>query len=476
VVELYPAVKTRGAEDWAAARGREMLAFLGIEVAGARPAGITVLSVVPGSRASAAGLSPGDRLLRAAGLTVLQPSDLVPDAVRRLELGVRRGELELTLDVDVDGFAPRPPREVGWAALPILAAGLWFLAALSPLSRLFGWLAQNWTEQERALRRASARAAASAPPGAQWPRVIELAGGASGLLVWLAVAAALSAPLLRRAPVDTTLGLSLSLSVAGAVLVARAFAAADEGRSRWSIAGACAAAFHQWVALLPAAVALLATSLSAGIELDDVARAQGPWPWQWNAFRAPGPMLACTALLLTCLPRPGKPAWRLSHALPPRLSWRSDGEGWFDRLYSCSACALAALIFFGGDAVPGAGAPGLEPAGTGWLVTLGAAAWLLTKYTVLVLGVSFLRGLCLGVSADQWSRRGARFFLPAALAVFGVAELWRALGRASPFFGWLEPGFAPASLAVVLLAVALAFLRAQAAAREAGPPSLSPWL
>lgn len=469
VVELYPAVKTRGAEDWGSARGHEILAFLGIEVAGSRSGGLSVIRLAPGSRAASAGLLPGDRLLRADGVTVLQPSDLVPDAARRLALGVRRGDLELTLDLDVDGFAPSPPRELGWAALPILAAGLWFLAKLSPLSRLLGWLSQNWLEQERTRRRAAIRAAAS--HAGEWPRLLELVGGASGLLVWLAVAAALAAPWLRRAPVDTTLGLSLALAVAAALLMAQAFAAGGEGRARWSVAGACAAAFHQWATLVPAAVALLATGLSAGVELDDVARAQGPWPWQWNAFQSPGLLLAALALLLTCLPRPGKPAWRLAHARPPRISWRSDGEGWFDRLYLCSACALATLIFFGGDALPAA-----EQGGAHWLLALAAAGSLISKYTVLVLVISFSRGLCLGVSAEQWSRRGARVFVPATFAVFGVAELWRALGRTSPFFGWVELGFAPASLAAVLLALLLACGRVRAAAREAGPPSLSPWL
>lgn len=480
VVELYPAVKTRGAEGWGTTRGREMLAFLGIEVAGARAGGLEIVRVAPRSRASDAGLLAGDRLLRAGGVTVLQPSDLVPDAARRLELGLWRAGSELTLDVDVDGFAPRPPRELGWAALPILAAALWFLAAATPLSRWIGWLGQNWLEQERARRRASTLGAARPARALEWPSAVELTGGSSGLLVWLAVAAALCAPLSRRAAVDSVLGLSLASCLAASLLVAQAFAAGGEGQARWSLAGASAAAFHQWLTLLPAGAALLATGLSSGIALDDVARAQGPWPWQWNAFQGPGLALACAALLVTCLPRPGKPAWRLAHARAPRLGWRSDGEGWFDRLYLCSACALATLIFFGGDALPAALAPGASGSGFGgdgggWVLPLAAGA-LLTKYTLLVLGVSFVRGLCLGVSAEQWSRRGARFFVPASLSVFVVAELWRSLARSSPFLGWLELRFASASLALVLLALALVCLRVQAAAREAGPPSLSPWL
>jgi hypothetical protein len=469
VVELYPAVKTRAAEDRSRALGREVLEFLGLEL-GADPAGnLEVLRVVPGSRAAAADLHPGDRLARAGGVTVQQPSDLVPDGARVLELGVLRDDHEAQVRVDVDGFRPRPPRALGWAGLPVLAATLWFLVALSPLPRLLGWIGQNWLEQERARRRALGRRPMNAR-GAEWPRAIELLGGPSGLLVWLGVAAALSAPLLRRSPVDVTRGLLFTASAAAALLVAFAFAAGEPGRARWSIGGALTAAAHQWLSILPSAVALLSVGLPSGIDLDDLARAQGPWPWQWNAFDSPGSLLACSALLLGALPRPGKPIWRLAHARPPRLSWRSDGDGWFDRLYLCSTCALAAELFFGGDAMPNA------LGGPGWLVLALTASSLLAKYTVLVFGVSFLRGLCLGLGAAEWCRIGLSVCLPASIVAFAVSEAWRWLALASPFFGWIAHGFAPASVVAVALALVLVVIRAQAAAREPGPAPLSPWL
>lgn len=471
VIELYPAVKTRGAEDRRVALGREIVGFLGVEVAGAREGGLEVTDVAPGSRAASADLRPGDRVLRAGGVTVLQPSDLIPDASRTLELAVVRGGLELLLPVDVDGFTPQPPRQLGWVALPIFVASLWFSMRLSPLSRLLRWLGQNWLEQERARRRAVGRTSSRGGRGPEWPRALELVGGASGLFVWLGVAAALSAPLLRRVPVDVTLGLSFAMSVSAALLVAFAFAAGDEARRRWSLAGALGAAFLQWVALLPAAIAVVVMAVSMGSDLDEVVRSQGPWPWQWNAFQGLGPLLACGVLLLTCLPRPGRPAWRLVHARPPRLSWRSDGDGWFDRLYLCSTCALATVVFLGGGAWLGA-----DRASATLLTAVGSALVLVTKYTLLVVGISFVRGLCLGVSPEQWSRLGARWFLPASVAALVVALGWRALGRSSAFFAWVERGFAPASLALVVLGLGFAALRARAAAREAAPPSLCPWL
>lgn len=470
VVELYPAVKTRGSEHRASERGRDVLGFLGLELGATRRAGLEVIRVAPGSRALAADLRPGDRLVRAGGLTVLEPNDLVPDASRVLELGLVRGDLDLEARVDVDGFSPRPPRALGWAALPILVAALWFLVALSPLPRWIGWVGQNWIDQRRARRRALSRELPSGARPPEWPRVIELFGGASGLLVWLGVASAMSAPLLRRTPLDVTRGLLVTLTVSAALLIAFAFAAGDPAPARWSLRRAAIAALQQWLCLLPAGVALLAAGFASGIDLDDVVHAQGAWPWQWNAMRDPGQFVACAALLLCAVPRPGKPIWRLAHARPPRLSWRSDGDGWFDRLYLSSTCALAATVFLGGDALP------LALAGSSSLSALLAAAMLVSKYTLLVLGVSFVRGLCLGLGAGHFYRFSLGVGLPAAVVAVAASEAWRWLGAASSLWSWVERGFGPASAALALLALAVVLFRAHGASREPGPPSLSPWL
>jgi hypothetical protein len=470
VLELYPAVKSRGSADRLIERGAQVLAFLGIDVAGAPEGGLEVVRVDEGGRAAEAELLPGDRLLRAGGVTVLQPSDLAPPAARELALSVLRADTELGLRLDVDGFTPRPPSELGWAALPILAAVLGFAAAASPLARLLGWAGQNWIEQERAQRRSLRRAAAAGARGLEGPHWLELMGGASGLLVWLGLAAALSAPLLRRTPVDVTSGLVVALFASTVLLAASALIDGGAAGGTWSFRRALLAAGQRCVSSAPAWVAGLAPCFENGIALDDAARAQGPWPWSWNAFANPGFSLAVLVLLLTTVPRPAR-SGRLHHARPARLSWRQDGDGWFDRAYLCSACALATVLFFGADALPG-----VAPANAAPWVTLAAAAWVVAKYTSLVLGVSFLRGLFLGITPEQWSSLSLRYGLPAALAALALTQLWRFLLASSPFWSWVALGYGPASVAVVALGLLLLFVRSQRAAREAGPPSLSLWL
>ena len=469
IVELYPAVKVRATSDRLAALGRDALAFAGIEVAAAREGGLAVLRVAPGSRASAADLRPGDRLVRVGGLSVLQPSDLVPEAARQIELGVVRDEIEHSSLLDVDGFVPYPPAELAWPALLVLAFASWLVIAATPLTRALGWVGQNWVEQERARRRSLLRELPSGSRRPEWPRWLTLMGGASGVLVWLGVGAALSAPVLRRAPVDVGTGLMALMFVSAALLGAAAFGAGGSARERWSMRRALAAALCQWWVTAPAWLAVLAPCFASGVDLEDLVRAQGPWPWLWNAFENPGLLLACSVLLATTLARPGLPAWRLSHARPPRLNWRSAGDGWFDRLYLCSVSAVATLVFLGGDAWPGAGDGALLPA-------VYAAMLLVVKYTLVVLGVSFLRGLCLGLSPAHWSRLTTRAVLPAALGALLLAHGFRVAAGAWPLWAWVAKGVGPASVAAVVFGALLLCRRLTQSAGATSPPALSPWL
>lgn len=468
VLELYPAVKTQGQKDRLGALGREALEFLGIEVVAASEGGLEIVSVAPGSRASRADLRLGDRLVRAGGSSVLTPSDLVPEPALELELGVARGALERTLRIDVDGFSPVPPAAVSQAALPVLCAALWFMLAASPLARWVAWLAQNWLEQERARRRAFGRATAGGR-GLDGPRWLDLAGGASGALVGIGVGAALLSPLLRRALVDVSAGMLATMFGAAALLGASAFVGAG-APGAWSMCRATRAACQQWLTTAPAWVAALGSCLASGRDLDELARAQGVMPWRWNAFTNPGLLLACVALLLTTLPLSGKPGWRLRHARPPRISWRPDGDAWFDRLYVCSTCGVVSSVFLGG------GAQLAAAAGGALLPALGAAALALGTYAALVLSVSFVRGLCLGVGAEQWGRLTLRVCLPLSGAGVGATYLFGVFAVASPLGAWVGGGFGPASSVAVVLGLVLVAQRSWVAARDPSPPALSPWL
>ncbi len=472
VVELYPAVKTQLAQDQLSSLGRKALQFFGLEVAEARAGGLSVISVAPEGRAARADLRAGDRLVRAGGLSVLQPSDLVPEQARALELRVVRGTSEQNVLLEADGFLPLPPRDLLGPALLIAVVALWFIGLATPATRVLAWLVHNWAEQERSRSRALARGRAVSSRRTDGPSLIELIGGAAGALVWLGVGAALLAPLVRRAPVDVTLGLLALMFAAATLLGVFAFVEGGRGTRSWSFRRGIRAGFGQWLVSLPAWVALLAIFFESGIDFEEIVGAQGAAPWRWNAFENPGCFLLFGALLLTALPRPGKSNWRLLSARPPRVPWRGKGDGWLGWLYLCSTCAVATLAFLGGGGIgqaPGDGGASLIP-------SLPAALLLLAKYSALVLAVAFLRALSLGVTTEQWQRVSLRVCLPVSLAAALLAQGWRLLEALPPFWHWLSLGFGPASFGAVLLACAAAAWRASREARRAPPASLSTWL
>lgn len=467
VLELYPAVKTQVAEHRTAELGRQALEFFGLQVAEAPEGGLLVLDTAPGSRAVAADLRPGDRLVRAAGLSVLQPSDLVPEATRVLPVVVMRGPSELTLGLAADGFAPTPPRHLQWAALLLGVMALGLFAVASPLARVAGWLVQNATERSRAHARARSRGKASAPSRAPGFSLIDLLGGSLGVLIWLAVGAALLAPVLRRAPIDVSLGL-LALMFGSSALLG-AFGLIHGGRvgARWSLLRGTRAALAQWVIAAPGWLAVLAICSETGADFDDIVRAQGVYPWHWNAFANPGLLVLFVLLLLTALPTVGRPGWRLSHARPTRAPARGRGDNALGRLYLCAMCAVAAVAFMGGGAWPA------ESVGGAALVP---AVVLLSKYTGLVLVVSLLRSLSLGITSEQWAPLSLRVCLPLSLAAAALAYGFRSLHAWAPFWQWVELGFGPLSFVVLLVLGALIAWRVFSPLRQPSMSPLSPWL
>jgi hypothetical protein len=470
VLELYPAFETRAAEAALQARGEHALAFFGIEVGEARGGGLSVQGVVPGSRAASAGLLPGDRILRAFGLSVFSPSDLVPEPTRTLELGVVRGLVERRVWLDADGLTPVPPRESVWAAVPIATAALGFCLWASPLSSLVDWLVRNLIEHRRSrLRRPSE---ARVEQTSRWLRLLGWLGGSLGVLVWLGIASALVSPALRQGPVDRSLGLlTLFFAVSTAIGV---WSLLDGGRERggWSFRRGLSAAWQSFAIAAPGWMAWLAIGSETGVDFDDLVRGQGAWPWTWNAFSNPGLSLACVLLILTALPRMTRPRSGLPSARPPRLWLRARGDNVLGWSYLCAVCAVAAVAFLGGDAWPGEG--------TEVGASLPAALALLAKYTGLVLGVAWLRALCLDVSREQWSRLSLRIAWPLSVAGALLAHGFRALGRLPPLFAWLHDGFAPAALVLIVLivlAAAAVYVCVELASdKPSAPARLSPWL
>lgn len=470
VLELYPATQSHTAEERAARDGQLALSFLGVETALAED-GLTVVRVAPGSRAVKADLRPGDRILRAGGVTVLSPSDLAPEPERTLELGVLRGSSERVLLIDVDGFSTRPPSTLDWSAVVILAVALGFAAWASPLARALSFIGDNWLEQRR-LARVISRPSIANKPG-QRLRTASWLGHVTdgvGVMVWLGIGAALLSPVLRSAPVDLTLGLLALCFGASTLLAVAALVRESKGEGLTSLLRGIAGAWRQCIVVLPGWIALLSTSCDAGIDFDELVARQGALPWSWNAFANPGLSALFIVLLSTALPRASQKSNRLLHARS--LSVRGRGDDLIGWLYLCSTCAIAASAFLGADAWPGMSLGATRAAPT---VSLSASVLLLVKYTTLVLLVSFLRRVCSGITTEEWAPIALRICLPISLLGVGLVYAFRAVAALSPFWEWLARSFGPACLLATSVGLLLFAGRIAAAARRSTPVSLTSW-
>jgi NADH-quinone oxidoreductase subunit H len=478
-LELYPSLEVRAVTEQRTRLGRRALEFFGLEVSSAAAGGLAVSSVRAGSRASDAELQPGDRIVRAGGLSVLEPSDLLPPAGRSFEVGVYRRGLPRSLLLDADGFRPEPPLGTNLGALLLGVAALGFVLWASPLRRLLAALLPAWLEQLRARYAAGARRNQSSTRSALSLAVVSLRaapsatlplGGPPGALVFLGVGAALLAPALRRTPIDLGLGL-LALAFGSATLLLAA-SLVEGGRTGalWSLRRGVRAALQQSLVIAPVWIGLLSIGLESGVDADEWQRSQGAMPWTWNAFANPGLSLLFLCMLLTALPQPCRTAGRLRHS---RVAPGSPTEGSvLGSLYACSVCALGALAFLGGGA-------GLAESGT-WTAGVGRIApslltWL--KYAGLCGGLAWLRGLTQRLTLEQWAPLGIALVLPSSLLAVLLGQSWRALAARSELWHWVCSGFGPIVVAALALGVPLSALALRSTLRKSDPfPGLSPWL
>jgi NADH:ubiquinone oxidoreductase subunit H len=302
---------------------------------------------------------------------------------------------------------------------------------------------------------------------------IQQLGGGIGLIVWFGIAAALLSPVLRRGAIDLTLGLLTVMFGSAALLGVWQLAQGGRIGPRWSLLKGIRAALLQCVIVAPGCLAVLSTCFETGVDFDDMVRAQGVAPWNWNAFANPGLLVLFVLLLLTALPRFGRSAGHLTGARPLRMSWRGRRDSILGWLYLCSMCAVAAIAFLGGDAWLGDLSSSSR---TLFVPSLASSLVLVTKYTALVVAVAFLRALSLNVTLEQWGPVSLRICLPLAVLAAGVAQAWRSLDALPPFWHWVKAGFGPISVVAALLGGAVLAWRVSSHLRRSSPPALSPWI
>jgi hypothetical protein len=467
VLELYPAQKSEAAEAASLGKGRRMLEFLGLEVTAAS-SGMQVVAVAEGSRAERAAIVPGDRIVSAAGVSVLEPSDLVTAPARSVELVVARGDTERVSSVDIDGFAAVPPRGVARAGILVGAVALAFVVFASPWAGTLRRLEHGLCDLFLRLRERQ-REASPSRKRLRYPLRAE------AWLVFVAVGALLVAPLAgfsRFDPLPWLLAVWAfsRFGMSGLALVH----GGRRARVHWSLRQGMRVALCELCVALPALIALGVALFEPGVDFVRVLGHQGGLPWEWRGFESPALLLLMVMFLLTALPEGQQRSVlvRAGFSRGLRLGVRADSlPGW---LHLCSVAALASVIFLGGDRLPPALA---ELLGSGPLVRVVAASVVLLKTSALIALVCLVRAAAYPLTGEQWASVTLRSCLPLALGLAGLQEFWQRAGVATDSLRWLDRGFGPAALsASLLLLIGVGLRVAKGWGRRHAPSPVSPWL
>mgnify|MGYP001156658069 CR=1 FL=1 len=489
-LDVRPSARASNAES--EREGARLLAWIGVR-ARPGPSGLLVQSVDAESRARAAGIEAGDVLATFDGVRVATAADVVPapgerEAVAgvRLSAWASRGTVAsaarwhdedlVARAVSVEGFRRAPP-------VQLLGAASLVLAALA-VALLFG--APNALMQSVWLQRIVSRVGAQLQTmrgPASPPRRLARALGAVARDTFPepgapAVVDALVCALLAMLPfgqylLAARLDVALLLVAAAAVASSSAFVASGSGW--WGVRAALQVLWQH----VPAAAAVASVVVTTGsLRVQEIARAQGGWPWDWLAFRSPAALVAL-ALLLACSPAaaegpddadapPGSLRSLLEGpaATAPRGPWLSAAF----RAHALLVAGLASVLFLGGWALPGWGAaeqdarPALELAGAFLLL---AKTWGLA-----VLG-AWVRWACPPARLAERTRATALWLSPLAVAAFAATALWTWWGPARTVQLLVSHGLV-AAVALAVVAVAARLRHGLAASGSDG--RLSPFL
>jgi NADH-quinone oxidoreductase subunit H len=390
--------------------GARALTWMGLHGT-ASSAGFAVESVDHGSRAEAAGLAPGDVVTAFDGLRVGAASDMVPaPGEREVAVAIRRAGVDATRTMPVDGWRRAAPADLMGAALIVLAALLLVVLLASPVPAVVAAMVQRVASRIRATPGASLRPAiADALP----------LPGAAALVDALALALFLAMPL-GQYLVAARLDVGLLFAVAATSLATAALVASGS-----ALRGVRAGLHVAWQHV-PAAVAVAAVVVTTGsLRVQEIARDQAGYPWDWLAFRSPA-MLVALVLLLSCarieLAAGGAVSGvaALTEAPAPAAPG-ATGLAVACRAHRLLVSGLAATLFLGGWLLPGVPAavqaahPPLQVAG---------AALLLAKTWLLVLLLAWARRVVPAGRLAERSRAVAFWSAPVAGATLLAAAAW----------------------------------------------------
>jgi NADH-quinone oxidoreductase subunit H len=442
--------------------GESVLAFWGVHAAPiARESGLYVDGVDVGSRAAAAGIAPGDVVVRVDRVRVGGVADVVPaaDAIEATVAVRHAGTGDETVHtLAVGGWRAAPPsvfRGSIFLVVVALAVALFFGApgpsgvdaALYPLVQRLRRI-RGSTAARPAGRISRTSALRPLLPPAGLPAVPEaFAAAALAVLPFSQYAAA------------ARLDVGVLFVVAAATLaVAALVAAAAAGSSGRGLRAALHVAWQH----APAALAVAGVVLVAGsLRVQEIERTQGGVPWEWLAFRSPASLLsfALFAAALRVGPEARAPSRTAvlalvsdADAIFAQAARGAERGSWVDagrRVHRLLLAGLAAALFLGGWSLPGV-SPAQQDARPA-LELVGAIAFM-TKIAAIVVSAGWAQEVLPARRLADVSRGVTPWQLAFSLAATIATAGWSSWAAARTVQVLLSPAL------VLVTAVALAAL------------------
>jgi NADH-quinone oxidoreductase subunit H len=431
--------------------GTRFANFLGADVTRSEE-GVTVTAVAEKSRASRAGLLPGDVVLELDGLLVHGLADFVPPPnSRATRLSVRRGLETFTLTAESAGFRFTSPASLTHAVALVMAVVFVFGLFASPFGRLLGLLERRLVERLRD-RETSGRKR-SPLLGALRELSRQLPSSLGRHLALVSVTAVLMLIAFGQSVVDSEVDLViLPLVTLTGLLTVTLLAGGGEARPRLlsALGRALAVLLHQ----IPLIVALALSLLTTGsFRAQDIVRSQGAWPWQWHLVSTPWLALAAMLAFAGQVPFARPVGSSLSN---PPVGWRTRALDVAQWTHELVVCGLFALTLLGGWAPGGSGALAADMAG---------AAILLCKTWTLLLGIALVRWTLGPLDAVRVLSSAVFWFSLPSLALLTLALILRRLPATAANAAFGHQG-AWALLAAIVLALAWLMHRVARQARN----------
>jgi NADH-quinone oxidoreductase subunit H len=242
---------------------------------------------------------------------------------------------------------------------------------------------------------------------------------------------------------DLNVGIFYMIAVTALVVVG-ILLAGWSSNSKWALFGGMRSAAQVISYEIPAGIAIMIPVLMAGsLSMQDIIRAQGPWPWQWFLFTNPAALVAFAVFFISQLAEGNRTPFDLPEAESELVAgYLSEYSSFrfalfflveFGNLWVMAAVAVT--LFLGGWQVPFAGPEVFAAAkGAGGMPSLGWWALQIVSMGVFAVKTLFVLNLIVWVRwtlprirVDQMMIVCWKYLVPFAFVAFVATLLWQIL-------------------------------------------------